>query len=1024
MARRRGNPFRTSRLNWREVAGWLAAALCAALGCVVSANLSAQQTSVAVVGRGDAAVTGFSGASPPAQIAPGDDPGRLTFIDLNGPSLRIVDLQHTGGPTAAQLVGAPKPFTFSAGAIGQVFGVALDENEPANVYVAATSAYGLPIVAAGPDGRPSHIRVGAPGATFMRGLWGPRGGPGSIWRIDGATARVSLFADVTTNGRANSGAALGGLAFDPDSKSLFVADRETGLIHRLAMNGADLGSYDHGLTGRAAQELPPTPWKAEQIVDITSAQFDSANRATWNIAPPERRIFGLAVHQRRLYYAVADSLQIWSVGLKADGSFGDDAVIELAAPPSAGPTEISKIAFDDQGRMFLAERPAPTGAFDLEALAVPAIGRVLRYAIVGAAPGGRRVWQEQPDEYAIGFAGNLRNGNGGLDFGYAYDREGEMDRSSCGGFLWSTGEDLRNSPDAALAQRLSQTGALHIQGLQGEGLWQDRPRNAPPLESYFISYVDESADDAARGTLGDIAIERACVPPAHAGVLAPPAPAAVLPPGAAAPPPIVSGPPGSPPAPPGAPPAKPPGPPPPTPPGPPTPPIACSPDQVRRVSTGACEPSCPRPGIQIGGKCCVVGELAAGGACSNSSCPAGETAIGPSNFCCNSSQVYSGAGGVQACCTGPLVNGQCLPPTKSNCPPGSSTAGCPVCAAGYVPAGGSCCLASKVTSTGVCCPAGQAPGPDQKTCEPIFHVPVGPLCCASGLIPTASGACCSPANVTTTGQCCLQPVNAADRSECPASTQVIKACAAGYARMADGTCCNNRYVSADGRQCIVGSLPCAPGETHDRQGACVPIRVAPAPPPAIKTPACPPGAALTREGACAPIPARACPPGETRISGGKCVAPPACPPGETRTRDGRCLPNAPAACPPGETRNRAGKCEPVAPPACPSGETRNHEGKCLPNAPEECPPGEMRTRSGKCALIAPAFCPPGFARDFRGVCAPTRPFGCPPGQFHNRFGVCVPFRGFPGSFPSGVPGEAAPPRGTFVPGQGGETLRP
>ena len=69
-------------------------------------------------------------------------------------------------------------------------------------------------------------------------------------------------------------------------------------------------------------------------------------------------------------------------------------MIELAAPPSAaGPTEISKITFDDQGRMFLAERPAATGAFDLEALAVPAIGRVLRYAIVGAAPGGRRVWQ-------------------------------------------------------------------------------------------------------------------------------------------------------------------------------------------------------------------------------------------------------------------------------------------------------------------------------------------------------------------------------------------------------------------------------------------------------------------------------------------------------------------------------------------------------------------------------------------------------------------------------------------------------
>ena len=102
-----------------------------------------------------------------------------------------------GGPPAAQLVGAPKPFTFSAAAIGQVFGVALDDNEPPNVYVAASSAYGLPIVAPGPDGQPSHIRVGAPGATFMRGLWGPQGGPGSIWKIDGATARVSLFANVT-----------------------------------------------------------------------------------------------------------------------------------------------------------------------------------------------------------------------------------------------------------------------------------------------------------------------------------------------------------------------------------------------------------------------------------------------------------------------------------------------------------------------------------------------------------------------------------------------------------------------------------------------------------------------------------------------------------------------------------------------------------------------------------------------------------------------------------------------------------
>ena len=72
-----------------------------------------------------------------------------------------------------------------------------------------------------------------------------------------------------------------------------------------------------------------------------------------------------------------------------------------------------------------------------------------------------------------------------------------------------------------------------------------------------------------------------------------------------------------------------------------------------------------------------------------------------------------------------------------------------ICAAGYVPAGGSCCLASKVTSTGFAAAAGEATLSSEKRAEPIFHVPVGPLCCASGLIPTASGACCSPANVTT-----------------------------------------------------------------------------------------------------------------------------------------------------------------------------------------------------------------------------------------------------------------------------------
>ncbi len=345
------------------------AVLTVALTAAISTIGEAQPA--VVVAPGNAAVTGFSGALPPIQIPPGVDPATRTFIDQNGPSLRVIDLQNMGGPPNAQLVGAAKPFTAPAAVIGQVFGVALDDSSPPNIYAAASSAYGLPIVAPGPDGQIQHIKVGAAGASYMAGVWGPHGGPGSIWKIDGRTGAVALFANVRLDGRANSGPALGGLAYDVETKSLFVADRETGFIHRFAFDGRELGRYDHGVAGRAAQGLPPVPWQKGRGINVTSAQFDSTNPATWNYAPPERRVFGLGLNQRRLYYAVADGLQIWSVGIGPDGSLGSDAQIELAVPAANGPTEISKITFDEQGRMFLAERPASTGAFDLEAVATP-----------------------------------------------------------------------------------------------------------------------------------------------------------------------------------------------------------------------------------------------------------------------------------------------------------------------------------------------------------------------------------------------------------------------------------------------------------------------------------------------------------------------------------------------------------------------------------------------------------------------------------------------------------------------------
>jgi hypothetical protein len=850
MAKQSNDSLPTPRRSRRRAGCGLAAVLGLALVCALPAALAAQQTPSSIYVAGNAAVTGFSGALPPVQIAPGVDPATQTFIDINGPSLRIVDLHHMHGSMAAQLVGAPKPFTFSAAQLGQVFGVALDDNEPPNIYVAATSAYGLPIIAPGSDAKPQHIQAGAANAAFIPGLWGPQGGPGSIWKVDGTTGKVSLFGNVTLNGRANSGAALGGLAYDPDSKSLFVADRESGMIHRFDLNGLDLGSYDHGVTGRTAQGLPPVPWTSQQPIDVSSPQFDSTQPATWNYAAPARRVFGIAVHQGRLYYAVADGLQIWSVGLKPDGAFGDDAVIELAAPPSTGPTEISKITFDEQGRMFLADRAAPTGAFDFEALAVPAIGRVLRYEVVGATPEGRRIWQQEPDDYAIGFPSDFRNGNGGVAIGYNYDHNGELAPGSCGGFMWSTGEELRHAADAALAARLGRSGALDVNGLQGNGTWRIRHNDEPPLESYFIDYDDEFYDSAERGHMGDIAIERLCSPAQRASLV--PRPGGGIPPQAGHPPGNQT--------------------------PPPPPPGGCLPGQLRRAGTNECG-SCPPPGVQIGGRCCSVTQIAATAVCSNSSCLPGQTPIGPSNFCCPSGQVYSGAGGAQACCSGPLVNGRCPTPKPPSCTPSPTNPQC--CPNGYVSTGTSCCLASKMTSTGICCPAGQAPsGPNKDRCENIVLIPIklppGPQCCASG-IPTASGQCCPPANVTTSGVCCSGPVDPKNRKECRTLIPLAK-CAPGYTKMPDGSCCNNRSLGDDGKSCKSG-------------GSSRPLK------PLV------------------PLVPRACPPGMVRDSDGDCVRQRRleCAPGEIRLRNGVCVRRGRLPCPPGMVRTPRGFCIRIGP---------------------------------------------------------------------------------------------------------------
>lgn len=466
---------------------------------------------------GFSVITGFSGTRATAPtLPPGVSPAERITIHLEGASLRLIDATAMGGPPSAQVVTVPKPLTIPAAEIGQVFSIALDDAVPPNIYAAATSSYGLPIIGsdADGDGLPDRIRRGTPNAQFMPGLFGPPaagGGPGSVWRIDGITGRVRLFTDVRSNGLSNAGPALGGIAFDRSSQHMFVADRETGLIHRFNLQGIEIASFDHGAQALPAIGLPPIPGNLSKRLDITNAEFNSENPETWNYAPPARRVFGLGVHGGRLYYAVAAGLRIWSISIDRDGSFGTDARVEYAVADRPVPrTEISKIIFDDGGHMLLAERGPPTGAFDLQALTAQNSGRVIRLEPQRPGTDGSHFLWKPLGDYAIGFPLVHQNGDGGIAIGYGYDQAGLINIGACGGTLWTTGSQLRVSSDPAIAQQLAPGGPFPIDGLQANSLSLLRPQNTPPFGSYFLDFDDRIDVAGTPGRMGDVIVWRVC----------------------------------------------------------------------------------------------------------------------------------------------------------------------------------------------------------------------------------------------------------------------------------------------------------------------------------------------------------------------------------------------------------------------------------------------------------------------------------------------------------------------------------
>jgi hypothetical protein len=485
---------------------------------------------------GEAYVTRFSGTQP--------GPGGAPVINPDGTSGSIIDVRAPKRPPIGQhWVDEPQRKPVTAAQVGQVFGVALDDANGPNVYLTATSAFGL------------HRA----GNGWMPGMWGAGGGPGTVYRLDASTGYAPrIFAQITLNGRANTGAALGNIAYDRANKQLFVSDLETGMIHRLrAADGGDLGFYDHGTQGRASftnaedgqrKNLPPIAFDPNSQARINDCQgrFDNSPQC-WNFAASGRRVWGVGVRRDavkgevRLYYAVWSSPafgqgawnqasddekrnSVWSVRLGDNGGFDtSDVRREFILPDffvkpqdvaRAGMSQpVSDITFAECGQrpvMLIGERGGirNLGLSAQNPFANPHEARALRYEL-----DEKGAWRAV-GRYDIGFYDRSRDGApymrancaGGVAFGLGYDSSWVADPSKPDQFVWITGDSLcsRDGPcnlpatDAAAGSENPQQASVQagrddseVHGLQGmaENAFEEvAPEtafaNAPPQDVF------------------------------------------------------------------------------------------------------------------------------------------------------------------------------------------------------------------------------------------------------------------------------------------------------------------------------------------------------------------------------------------------------------------------------------------------------------------------------------------------------------------------------------------------------------
>ncbi|MGV3551937.1 hypothetical protein [Rhizobium sp.] len=512
----------------------------------------AEREDVQPLEPGEAVVTRF-----PHTVDGSDAEGKpVKLIDTTGVSVSIVDVRNPADPPIGQhWIDEPQRMFVTASDIGQVFGVAIaqrPEADGATIFVASTAAYGL------------HRLDG----DWMPGMWGRDGGPGTIYRLSPANGyKPEKFADVTLDGRRNTGASLGNIAYDKTHDRIFVSDLETGMIHSIdAETGEDRGTFDHGNDGRASfldvwsqqqQVLEPVSFdpKSKAQVEECGMKF-TGDPSCWNLADFRRRVWGLKVRaddagKVRLYYSVwgSDAFgnpdwaesgddrrnSVWSVSITEDGLFDVTSVRREFFMPAFWPSmprfgdkagnsnPVADITFPEcstQNVMLVAERGGMRnfGLEEVESFARPFESRVMRFEL-----GQDDLWRPK-GRYDVGF--HDRNGNGGepflfasaaggVDFGYLLDANGAADLTKPSQSVWITGDGLCSArgPCNDTTKGVG-TDASEVHGLQGspvdgfvpteDGVQSASTEQSALFRSYMID-TDINLDDQGKPVAEELA---------------------------------------------------------------------------------------------------------------------------------------------------------------------------------------------------------------------------------------------------------------------------------------------------------------------------------------------------------------------------------------------------------------------------------------------------------------------------------------------------------------------------------------